>query len=257
MGSDHTIVKWYVEVYGPIEMEVPPYKDPKPSPKKGHSLDEVKIRLEKLEQLLTTLIQQLPSEEADQDIAATIAGVEEVDTPGFTTVRQITYKDQVIDVPYFLRDAFLLSQRFEKSERFLVRLGAVEQARIMSELPADLEGLHKLVKRYNESNDRNFFEELKIYIEEEKQRRQLTMEHPGELFFFYRADYIVVTEQLSQVPLTRKQFVGMPSLIRQLHADDIHTVGQLPKEPVISAKYDNVGWDGGETVCIVEGEAGG
>ena len=49
----------------------------------------------------------------------------------------------------------------------------------MSELPNNLEGLHQHVKRYNEKNDETFFEELSVYIEEEKIRRQLTMERPG------------------------------------------------------------------------------
>ena len=113
------------------------------------------------------------------------------------------YKDRQLEVPYFLRDAFLLPQRFSKSETFLIRLGAEQQARIMSELPNNLEGLHQHVKRYNEKNDETFFEELSVFIEEEKIRRQLTLERPGELFFFYKADYIVVTEELSKIPHIR------------------------------------------------------
>ena len=66
------------------------------------------------------------------------------------------------------RDAVLLPQRFDKSEMFLIRLGAEQQARIISELPNNFEGLHKHVKRYSEKNDERLFEELKIYIEEEK-----------------------------------------------------------------------------------------
>ena len=89
-----------------------------------------------------------------------------------------------------------MPQRFSKSETFLIRLGAEQQARIMSELPNNLEGLHQHVKRYNEKNDEILFEELSLFIDEEKTRRQLTMERPGELFFFYKADYIVVTEEL-------------------------------------------------------------
>jgi len=53
--------------------------------------------------------------------------------PGFTTIRSLSYKGQTLDIPYFLRDAFLLPQRFGKSETFLIRLGAEQQARIMSE----------------------------------------------------------------------------------------------------------------------------
>ena len=133
---------------------------------------------------------------------------------------------ETIEIPYFLRDAFLLPQRFSKSETFLIRLRAEQQARIMSELPNQLEGMHKHVKRYNDKNDEMFFEELKGFIEEEKMRRQLTLERPGELFFFYKADYIIVTEELSKLSLTADEFTGIPSLLRQLNEDQIETVGQ-------------------------------
>lgn len=165
----------------------------------------------------------------------------ESELPGFTTIRKITYKEKSLEVPYFLRDAFLLPQRFEKSERFLVKLGAEQEARIMSELPSNLEGLHKHVKRYNENNDANLFEELKIYIKEETARRKIMLERPGELFLFYKDDYVVVTEGLAKVPLSTDEFTGSPSLFRQLNQDQIDTVGQLPRELVILAKYENVG----------------
>ena len=38
----------------------------------------------------------------------------------------------------------------------------------MGELPNNLEGLHQQVKRYSEKNDETFYEELSVYIEEEK-----------------------------------------------------------------------------------------
>lgn len=248
----HTVVTWYVEVYGPLELEVPAYKDPQPNQKQTYDMGELEVRLENLEQLLTTSIKKLETgETVEQNTENAATTTNETDTmeieetaaqtPGMTTIRKISYQGKTVDVPYFLRDAFLLPQRFAKSERFLVRLGAEEQARIMSELPANLEGLHQHVKRYNETNDKNFFEELKVFIEEEKKRRQLTIERPGELFFFYHADYIVVTEKLSRIPLTAEEFPGIPSLLRQLNEDDIHYVGQLPRELVILAKYKNVG----------------
>jgi hypothetical protein len=105
----------------------------------------------------------------------------------------------------------------------------VGEVRIMSELPNSLEGLYKHVKRYNEKNDKSLFEELNLYIEEEKIRRNLTIERPGELFFFI-ADHIVVTEELSKIPLNPTEFSGIPSLLRQLNEDQIDTVGQLPRE---------------------------
>jgi hypothetical protein len=111
----------------------------------------------------------------------------------------------------------------------------------MSELPNNLEGLHKHVKQFREKNAETLFEELKLFIEEEKVRRKLVLERPGEPFFFYKDDYIVVTEELSKIPLIAEEFTGSPSLLRQLNEDQIDMVGQLTKELVIFAKYENVG----------------
>ena len=241
--SVYKIVKWYVEVYGPIDVTVPAYQDPSPHLEQSYDITELELRLKSMEELLISSLQ--PKEEAsteENEIAVTTVSTQlEPERPGFITIRKLTYKDQQLEVPYFLRDAFLLPQRFSKSETFLIRLGAEQQARIMSELPNNLEGLHKHVKRYSDKNDEIFFEELTLFIEEEKIRRQLTLERPGELFFFYKADYIIVTEELSKISLTADEFTGIPSLLRQLNEDQIETVGQLPKELVILAKYANVG----------------
>ncbi|WP_318617094.1 DUF4145 domain-containing protein [Sporosarcina sp. YIM B06819] len=241
--SVYVIVKWYVEVYGPLDFTVPDYQDPTLRTERAYDITELEVRLKSLEELLIASVQKPNEEPVHQETAATIVASRpaEPEQPGFTTIRTLTYKGQTLDVPYFLRDAFLLPQRFEKSETFLIRLGAEQQARIMSELPNDLEGLHKHVKRFNEKNEENLFEELKNYIEEEKIRRKLLVERPGELFFFYKADHIVVTEELSGIPFTAEEFTGSPSLLRQLNEDQIKTVGQLPKELVILAKYENVG----------------
>ena len=79
------------------------------------------------------------------------------------------------------------------------------------------------------------------FIEEEKTRRKLSLERPGELFFFFKEEHVVVTEELSKIPLIADEFSGIPSLLRQLNQDQIETVGQLSKELVILAKYDHVG----------------
>ncbi|WP_102346672.1 DUF4145 domain-containing protein [Bacillus sp. Marseille-P3661] len=237
----YKIVKWYIEVYGSINFKVPEYQDPSPSMDQVYDITELEVRLKALEELLIA-DQKAKDEYIQNEIAVTTLNAEvETESPGFTKIRTITYKEYQLEVPYFLRDAFLLPQRFAKSETFLIRLGAEQQARIMSELPSNLEGLYKSVKRFNEKNDAIFFEELKLYIEEEKIRRQLSIERPGELFFFFKADHIIVTEDLSKVQLTANEFSGIPSLIRQLNEDQILTVGQLPKELVILAKYGNVG----------------
>lgn len=238
----YKIVKWYVEVYGPVDFTVPAYKDPTPQTDATFDSSELEARLETLEELLRKKLSTPEAQPVQDEVAATTEDPPLINVqPGFTTIRTLTYKNEQLDIPYFLRDAFLLPQRFDKSETFLIRLGAEQQARIMSELPNDLEGLHKHVKRYNDKNDENLFAELKTYIEEEKARRQLITERPGELFFFYKDDYVVVTEALSKIPFTAENFTGSPSLLRQLNEDQIETVGQLPKELVILAKYENVG----------------
>ncbi|WP_462413341.1 DUF4145 domain-containing protein [Neobacillus sp. Marseille-QA0830] len=238
----YTIVKWYVEVYGPIDVAVPDYQEPSFQPEQTFDMTELEVRLKSLEELLKNPNSVIIGEAASKEQAATVETAQVIeDAPGSTTIRTIFYKARKLDVPYFLRDAFLLPQRFLKSETYLIRLGAEQQARIMSELPNNLEGLHKHVKRFSEKNDETFFEELGTFIEEEKARRQLIIERPGELFFFYKADHIVVTEELSNVVLNSEGFTGIPSLIRQLNDDGIHAVGQLPQELVILAKYENVG----------------
>lgn len=238
----YTVVRWYVETYGPIETEIPAYQDPTPAEKETYDITEIELRLGSLEALLKTSVAEKadePSREAAE--RQTMKSPPEPMPPGFTTIRSLIYRGEVLDVPYFLRDAFLLPQRFERSETFLIRLGAEQQARIMSELPDDFDGLHKHVKRFKEKNDAVFFEELKQFIEEEKARREILMERPGELFFFFQEDYLVVTEELAAIPLEADLFNGFPSLLRQLHDSQIHTVGQLPRELVILAKYENVG----------------
>lgn len=238
----YSIVKWYVEVYGPVDVVVPEYQDPSPQAERVFDMTELEIRLKGLEELLKNPLPQPAEIPAKAEVAAAASPVVEVqETPGFTTIRTIAYKGKSLEIPYFLRDAFLLPQRFDKSETFLIRLGAEQEARIMSELPSNFEGLHKNVKRYTEKNDEQFFEELGTFIDEEKVRRQLTLKRQGELFFFYKASHIVVTEELKKVPLTADGFTGIPSLLRQLNEDQIYTVGQLPMELVILAKYANVG----------------
>jgi hypothetical protein len=238
----YNIVRWYVEVYGPIDITVPDYQDPSYQVEQSYDMSELEVRLKSLEELLRNPVMKPVEDSAYREVAVTTEYPTEVqEIPGFTSIRTLLYKGRKLEVPYFLRDAFLLPQRFNKSETYLIRLGAEQQARIMSELPNNLEGLYKLVKRYSDKNDELVFEELAIFIEEEKVRRQLTLERPGELFFFYKDDHIVVTEELSKVTLTANEFTGIPSLLRQLNEDEMETVGQLPKELVILAKYENVG----------------
>jgi len=239
----YQIVRWFVEVYTSLSIEVPAYQDPTTPKEERYDITELELRLKSLEDVLVASMKKgtLDKKAHDEVVATSEPAPKKMAEPGYTTIRTIEYKGETLEVPYFLRDAFLLPQRFDKSETFLIRLGAEQQARIMSELPSNLEDLHKHVKRFNENNDKQFFDELKIFIEEEKVRRKVTLERPGELLLFYKADYMILTDTLKKITLTKEEFTGIPSLIKQLNEDGIHTVGQLPKELVILGKYKNVG----------------
>lgn len=263
----YIIVKWYVEVYGSAAIEVPEYVDPVIKPDASYDLEEMKVRFEKIEALLKRSIEteRQSKQQAHAEVSATVEaadtsayGVEQPilkndpsntksvpsifnEAPGLTPVRTITYGNDSIDIPYFLRDAFLLPQRFEQSERFLVRLGGAEEARILSELPSSLEKFHEKITRYNETHSKMFFDELKLFINEETRRRKLVKKRPGELFLFYDSDEIIVTDDLAKLEINTENFTGMPSLINQLKDDGIYKVSDLPKELVIIGKYQGVG----------------
>lgn len=255
----HIIVRWFVEVYGSYEIEVPEYVDPIMRTDRSYDLEEMAFRFQKIEELLKqSLAKEQPKNinknAADQDVKINKEPLDSdlhkenefitksMDTPpGLIPVRTITYGEESIDIPYFLRDAFLLPQRFEESERFLVRLGGEEEARLMSELPDSLEGFHKRTTRYKESHSETFFYELRQYINEEIRRRKLMQSRPGELFLFYQSNEIVVTEDLGSIDVNKENFTGMPGLIDQLNEDGIHKVRDLPKELVIIGKYKGVG----------------
>ncbi|MDU2242549.1 MAG: DUF4145 domain-containing protein [Paenibacillus sp.] len=241
--SIYRIVKWYVEVYGPVSMAIPSYQDPSTQINPSYGIVEIQERLKAVEELLVSSLgktKEKSESREEEEVAATISVPESI-SPGLSSIRTITYKDQQVNIPYFLRDVFLLPQRFEKSDIFLIRLGAEQQARIMSELPNNLEGLHRYVKRFNEKHEEVLFEELKQFIQEEKDRRKLMMERPGELFFFFKEDYIVVTEELSKIALNTEEFPGIPNLLTQLNEGQMTRVEHLPKELVILGKYKGVG----------------
>lgn len=147
----YKIIKWFVEVYGSYEIEVPEYVDPKFSTQSSYDLEEINIRFQRIEELLKESIEreQPKNNEVNsqtyKELASTVLvdekgveanSVELEEEPGYTPVRSITYKEQLIEIPYFLRDAFLLPQRFPYSERYLLRLNQEQQARIMSEKPS-------------------------------------------------------------------------------------------------------------------------
>ncbi|WP_163536264.1 DUF4145 domain-containing protein [Gracilibacillus sp. YIM 98692] len=234
----YIIIKWFVEAYGSPTIQVPSYQDPANETSHTYERKELDLRFKQLEDRLVerfvavTAVEEEVSDEKEE---------EPLVLPGETVIRTIYYAGQSIDIPYFLRDAFLLPQRFSRAERFMIALGGVQQARIMSELPEKIEGMSKLVKRYKEDNERYLFLDLVDFVEEERARRKIVQAHPGELFLFFKEEYLIMTERLASIPLTEAYFKGFPSFLNQMQADGINTVGHLPKELLILAKYERVG----------------
>lgn len=63
----HVIVKWFVEVYGSHKIDVPAYIDPKMK-SDSYDLDELRIRMERFEELLK---QSIKEETSKQELAST------------------------------------------------------------------------------------------------------------------------------------------------------------------------------------------
>lgn len=235
----YDLVKWYMEVYESYDFVMPAYQEPTLDQMNKYDVQELEHRLKKWQDTVLKKVSEIAGKVEQPD--ANEDNEDGIVTPGETVIRKISYKGESVDIPYFLRDAFLLPQRFENCERFMIALGGVEQARIMSELPANLEGISTHVKRYKEENEALMFQDLREFVEVEKRRRKITAERPGELFLFFRSEYIIMTEELAKTPLHENIFKGFPNFIRQMQEDGIERVGQLPQELLILAKYERVG----------------
>ncbi|RTQ92246.1 DUF4145 domain-containing protein [Lysinibacillus telephonicus] len=228
--NTYKVVKWFIEVYGSTEIQVPEYDEPAVKATDHEDLSKVL-------EIIKSLEERLQGGEISSNEGLSDEGL----SKAHQVSRVIKCDNEQLEIPFFLRDAFLLPQRFPKSTTFLIRLNGEQQARIMSELPENFEGLHQHVKRFNEKNDATFFEELKEYVKEETIRKKIEEQHPGEMILFYKEDYIILTEALGEVELTIQDFPGSPSFIKQLHEQNITKVNQLPKELVLLGKYKNVG----------------
>ncbi|TKI67930.1 DUF4145 domain-containing protein [Lysinibacillus mangiferihumi] len=219
----HLILTWFIETYASPDIEVPEYIEPVPE----KSAADSEYLIEHIEALMQTFVQKQPTSEnvvTEQKVS-----------------RRIYYKDQFVEIPDFLRDAFLLPQRFPKSTTFLIRLNGEQQARIMSELPYQLEGMHQHVKRFKEANDECLFEEVRLFVEEEQKRKILMEQYRGEVLLFYKSDFAILTEALGNVALTKDNFPGQTSLLTSLQEQGFSHVKDFPKELVLLGKYRNVG----------------
>ncbi|MBD7970412.1 DUF4145 domain-containing protein [Paenibacillus gallinarum] len=221
--NQHLILTWFIETYASPDIEVPQYIEPVPDNSEADSENLINY----IESLMQNFIQKQP-------IPKNIVTEQKVS-------RRIYYKDEFVEIPDFLRDAFLLPQRFPKSTTFLIRLNGEQQARIMSELPHQLDGMHQLVKRFKEANDKCFFEELQLFIEEEQKRKVVMEQFRGEVLLFHKSDFVILTEALQNVALTKDNFLGQTSLMNSLQEQGFLHVRDLPKELVLLGKYRNVG----------------
>ena len=63
-------MKWYIEVYGPIDVTVPDYKDPAPQTEQAYDSTELEARLERLEELLKQTLNPTNADEVQDEVAA-------------------------------------------------------------------------------------------------------------------------------------------------------------------------------------------
>ena len=66
-------------------------------------------------------------------------------------------------------------------------------------------------------------------------------QYRGEVLLFYKSDFVILTEALGNVALTKDNFPGQSSLLNSLQEQGFSHVKDLPKELVILGKYRNVG----------------
>lgn len=230
----YDVMHWYTETYLSPDLEMPPYCDPKMNDVlRTLEIGELTLRLEQLEKQLqegTDHTEVVPLEQG-------------VTLPGMTTVRTLTFREESIDIPYFLRDALLLPQRFEKSESYLIALNNKQEARFMSELPYSLDELHTRTPRRKQEHTAVFVEELKHFIEEEIRRKQVRADRQGdgELLLFYEGEQLVITERRAAIQIDDELLPRSPKLVEHLQRDGITSVGLLPKEFVLIGKYDQIG----------------
>lgn len=239
----YELIKWYTEVYVSYRVQVPPYKDPLMQASNGYDMEELQVRLGRLEQLLQASVQATRPKDQQTPVIShkkkAQATLEE--EPGMTVTRTLILEQYPVDIPHFLRDAFLLPQRFPQSIDYMKSLHQMQRARIMSELPSKLDYLHEGVARRTIEHSRIFVEDLIEFIKEETRRKALMDSRPGEFFIFYKGDEIAVTPELGETEITIERFPGSPMLISQLHRDGMVKVNQLPKELIILGKYHSVG----------------
>lgn len=82
--SVYRIVKWYVEVYGPVDCTVPLYQDPSPQIKQSYGIAEIQERLKVLERLLVSSIKKSEKQPQNEEIVEFPESMPfETESPGF------------------------------------------------------------------------------------------------------------------------------------------------------------------------------
>lgn len=234
----YKIMEWYVITYASPTIQFPAYEDPNIDlVSQTMEIGEVTLRLEQLEQTIQSVLQkgETPTLEEPKEDGFTL--------PGLTTVRTLTFQQEEIEIPYFLRDALLLPQRFENSKQYLIALNKNQEARFMSELPYQLDDLHERALRRTMKHTEIFVEELRAFIQEEIRRKEVKSKRKGdsELLLFFQGEEIVITEQRAKTPIDEDLLPGLPNLVSQLERDGITKVGLLPREFVLLGKYKSIG----------------
>lgn len=100
--SIYVIVRCYVEVYRPLDFEVPIYQDPQPEPERKYDLTELEVRPKCLKELYKASVEQERGEKKElPTLLSPIPAVHE--QPGYTAIRTITYKEQKLAIPHSIR----------------------------------------------------------------------------------------------------------------------------------------------------------
>ncbi len=238
-GFLYQIMEWYVMTYADPTIQFPKYEDPNVElTSNPMEIGEVTLRLEQLEMILQDVLKN--GENIAQEVKKEELGIV---LPGLTTVRTLTFQEEKIKIPYFLRDALLLPQRFERSESYLIALNKNQEARFMSELPYHLDDLHERAPRRTIQHTAIFIEELRMFIQEEIRRKHVKAKRKGdsELLLFFQGEEIVITEKRAKTRIDQQLLPGLPKLVSQLQRDGITHVGLLPREFVLLGKYESIG----------------
>ena len=100
--SVYKIVKWYVEVYGPVEVTVPAYQDPSPHTEQTYDITELEMRLKSLEELLLASLQPQGDAPAKEEAAPTSISTSEANRPTRFYNHSYTYSIRIDNLKFLI-----------------------------------------------------------------------------------------------------------------------------------------------------------